>query len=149
MVVLLPSPDRAIVLPTSTPFSFVPSAASGANVVVMAGSDGRYSSLNGVTQANGALAFEVGPRGQRADFHVDNQLYINGAQLTTSPASEFGLPAHKQVTEIRWSPNGRYVAFILSGTLPNEFEYGVWVFDTATSTANQLMRNDHRKAAHF
>jgi hypothetical protein len=110
--------------------------------VVIAGEGGRYRSLDGTVQADGALAFDIGPNGQRADYHVDGQLYINGVQLTISPASEFGLPGHKQITDIRWSPNGRYVAFIMAGSNPAEYDYGVWVIDTATNTSNQIMHND-------
>lgn len=110
-----------------------------------------YSSLDGREQAPAWVReYDIGPQGQTAQYGVDNQLYINGGALTTSPASAFGLPGHKQVIDMSWSPDGRYLAIVLGGDNPDEFDYGVWIYDSVAFSAYQIMKSDfdYREADH-
>jgi Tol biopolymer transport system component len=77
-----------------------------------------------------------------AYFVGDNEIYMNGAPLRVSPASEFGpMNSALYVTQLQVSPNGRYVAFILESESDYN-QFGVWVYDLWTNQSWQMFRND-------
>ncbi|MDX1992669.1 MAG: SH3 domain-containing protein [bacterium] len=65
----------------------------------------------------------------------------SGGRVQISPFSEFpALTAEEnnaQVREVKWSADGRYVAFIV-GSNRNAND-GVWIYEPATNTARQLL----------
>jgi hypothetical protein len=71
-----------------------------------------------------------------------NDIYLGGNRLATSPASEFGgMDPRLRLTEMKWSPTSRYVAFVLDSA-ENYEQFGVWVVDLGTGESWQVMRND-------
>lgn len=145
----LPSPGGGGPAFTPTRFQFGTGSVSPSNVAFQ-GPNGGYTSGTGEQQGFGALSYDIGP-GNIGAFFFNDGLTINGTYLTTSPSSDVGWPGDKQVIEMRWSPNGRYLAFVIRGDDPSEVDYGVWVYDTVTGAAHQIMRNDwdYREARHI
>lgn len=111
--------------------------------------------LDGITTT--AYAYDITAEGQRAEyFTANNQLYINGYPLTINPSGDNGLRPLRQIGEIQWSPNGRYVAFIINaigidpeGYSGEQYDYGVWVYDTLLARAFKIAHEDNRQAIHI
>lgn len=145
-----PLPPPQFVL-SPTPFQFGSGERVGISSIVIFNGSGHVS-LDGAPQvAEWVWEYDTSPQGQRGEFAVDRNLYINSGVWNTSPSSEYGFPGHKDITEIRWSPNGRYMAFIISGKDPNEYDYGVWIYDSLASSMYQVMKSDvdYREAIHL
>ncbi|MBN2306309.1 MAG: hypothetical protein JXQ72_17635, partial [Anaerolineae bacterium] len=91
--------------------------------------------------------FGVSATGQVAAVGPDQQLYVNGAPLHTSPASEFGLPPNLTIEDIVWSPDGNRLAFRVDAINPNEqnaINSGVWVYEPGSNRSWQVFRNTHQ-----
>lgn len=142
-ITLLPTRDGVIrSAPTFTPFGA--GGTSGivrdAGGVVFRQGEG-FVAGDGSPVQGGAFSYDVGPEGQTAAYYqAQDQLQINGVVLTTSPASVYGLGVDKTVTRMVWSPNGALLAFIITGTDPNNQDRGVWVYDVGTGAARHLLR---------
>ena len=83
--------------------------------------------------------------GQGAAAVVDGRLVsVNGAPLTVSPSSQFGMHPNLCYGGVGWSPNGRFLALLVGAFAPYDFngiDTGVWVYDTATGQSWQVLRN--------
>ncbi len=78
-----------------------------------------------------------------------NQIYINDTPIPLS-FSPGGLREGRSVREIEWSPNGRYIAFTITGNSADDFnnsfyDYGVWVYDTWDLSTEKILHEDDRK----
>lgn len=92
----------------------------------------------------GATAFDFGSGANQVAAYYPSQdaFVVNGVQLTTSPASEFGF-GNKRVSRIKWSPNNALVAMVIVGEDPaNAADYGIWIYNVGSNTAYQIFRND-------
>jgi hypothetical protein len=144
---LLPSPDGGSAPLQPTRFTFG-TGSVGTSAIAFENPNGGFTTADGQPQGSGALAYDIGAGG--GAFFYSNGLNINGTYLTTSPSSDVGWPGDKQITELEWSPNGRYLAFVIRGFDSAEVDYGVWVYDAQFGVAHQIMRNDfdYRVARH-
>ena len=146
-VTFLPTRDGGQAAATPTPFGFGGStgviASSGG--ISIRSSDGTFIASDGSPVAGGAFSYDFGPDGQTAAFYGTNELFVNGVPLRTSPASTFGLGADEVITQIRWSPNGALVAFIIHSDDPANFDRGVWVYNPGAGVSTQLLRTDYRR----
>ncbi len=138
-ITLLASP-RPASFATPTPFGF--GGTYNRNDILIGGSE---------PGINSPTAFDIGPGGQLAEFRGDSQLYINESPMAVHPSGAGGFIPGRSISEIRWSPNGRYIAFAVTGNDPADFgdqryDFGVWVYDTFTNTAHKILHEDNRKA---
>lgn len=148
---LLPIPTFA---PTPTPFGFT--GIGSINNSAIAYYDGvQYVGLDGSTTV--AFAYDMATDGQRAEyFTANNQLYINGNPLMLNPSGQNGLRPLRRIKEIQWSPSGRYVAFVITSTGDDpegysgeQYDYGVWVYDTLLARTFKIAHEDNRKVSHI
>ena len=90
-------------------------------------------------------AFATGG-GQVAAVSGARVLYINGAPLSVSPSSAYGLHPNLRYGDVAWSPDGRYLAFLVEALDPyafNGIDTGVWVYDAASGQTWQVFRNTY------
>lgn len=144
-LIFLPTPDRGPnVQPTNTPFAFTDIGTAGSSTGIAFASGGQFVSGTGAPVVQGATAFDFGPGANQVAAYYPSQdaFYVNGIQLTTSPASEFGF-GNKRVSRLKWSPSGALVAMVISGEDPaNAADHGVWIYNVGSNTAVQIFRND-------
>jgi hypothetical protein len=114
-----------------------------ASEIILGDADGNILRANGEQLATGRV-FDVGPQGQLAFQAFDNNLYVGGTQLTISPASEFGLKG--RVDYIDYAPSGGRVAFTYRNP-EAEVDNGVWVFNVAANTSQQIFRDTFERRA--
>ena len=84
--------------------------------------------------------------GQVAAVSDARVLIINGQPLSVSPSSAYGLHPNLRYGAVSWSPDGRYLAFLIEPLDPYEFngiDAGVWVYDTANGQSWQVFRNTY------
>jgi hypothetical protein len=92
--------------------------------------------------------------GQLAVIDRGGNMLINSIPFTLSPMSQFGLGNFK-VTGLRWSPDGRYLAFRIEreGARDGHFSFedtiddGIWVWDRIGNQTRQIFRNEYRQGA--
>jgi hypothetical protein len=103
--------------------------------------NGVITSASGQSFNAAGSIFDAAPNGQFAYYGYDDQLYINGQLLTVGPAGLGGLPAEVRVDDLQWATDGRFLTIVTSANPPLNDAGGVWVYDTATGTANQILRS--------
>ena len=96
--------------------------------------------------------YAVNPQnGQVASISGDGKFYLNAQLFTQSPNSKYG-QGNFRVTLLRWSPDGRYLAFRVEtpgaqgGALNfnDTINDGLWVYDIGQNTSHQVFRNQYR-----
>lgn len=100
------------------------------------------SAPNSAALASGTV-FAVGANGQVAAVGQDRQLYVNGAPLAISPASEFGLPENLSFGDLVWSPDGHRLAVRVDAANPhhaNAIDAGVWIIEPYSGRSWQVFR---------
>jgi len=94
------------------------------------------------------------PRGAR-----DSDVSSTGRRAAIDPAGRLTIDNNfvpvkhpdKRVTQVRWSPDGRWLAYVVQtpGAAENPFDWrlsiddGLWVFDTATNTPYFVLRQQY------
>lgn len=106
--------------------------------------------INGVSNTNTPFAqgevFAINHTGQVAAVGGDHQLYVNGAPMTVSPASQFGLPPNLSVRDIVWSPDGHRLALRVDAANPNErnaISSGIWIYEPGSNRSWQVLRTTY------
>lgn len=106
--------------------------------------------INGVDNTSTPLAqgevFAINHTGQVAAVGGDHQLYVNGAPMTASPASQFGLPPNLSVRDIVWSPDGHRLALRVDAVNPNErnaISSGIWIYEPGSNHSWQVLRTTY------
>ncbi len=109
----------------------------------------------------GNLRYEVNPQtGGVALVNQGNLLFVGSKPVVVSPYSTYSPTAGKApffVRMLRWSPDGRLLAFIVetpnarSGDMRFEdtINDGVWVYDPGANTSRQVFRNEYRKGTNI
>ena len=90
--------------------------------------------------------FAVSRGGQVAAVAPDHQLYVDGAPLLVSPASQFGLPTALQISDLAWSPDGAHLALRVDTSDPQHvsaIDSGVWIYEPASNRSWQVFRNTY------
>ncbi len=90
--------------------------------------------------------FAVSRSGQVAAVAPDHQLYVDGAPLLISPASQYGLPPVLQISDLAWSPDGTHLALRVDASDPNHvsaIDSGVWIYEPASNRSWQVFRNTY------
>jgi hypothetical protein len=85
----------------------------------------------GAPLAQGEI-FAVSSSGQVAAIGPDRWLYVNGARLTVSPSSQFGMDPNLSFGDLVWSPDGRRLAMRVDAANPNAqnaIDSGIWIYD--------------------
>ena len=161
----LPVTPTKISLPTSTPLklSGVPAAAPvgvPSNAVAMSGGPVNPSfQAQFVTVGNAVLLlpdknaglpldFDANAKGQRVTIDGNGQMLLNGAPYTAN-----GKHAGKRFLQTRWSPDGRWLAYLVmtpdaeKGQLGWQatLDDGLWLVDTSrpNATPDFIMRNHY------
>ncbi|HVO71572.1 MAG TPA: hypothetical protein VMT24_16095 [Aggregatilineaceae bacterium] len=76
--------------------------------------------------------FAVSSSGQVAAVGADRWLYVNGARLTVSPSSQFGMDPNLSFGDLVWSADGRRLAMRVDAGNPNAqnaIDSGIWIYD--------------------
>jgi len=90
--------------------------------------------------------FAVSGSGQVAAVAPDHQLYVDGAPLLVSPASQFGLPPALLISDLAWSPDGAHLALRVDTSDPHHvsaIDSGVWIYEPASNRSWQVFRNTY------
>jgi hypothetical protein len=90
--------------------------------------------------------FAVSSDGQVAAVGGDRWLYVNGAPLTISPASIYGVPDNLSFGDLVWSPDGQRLAFRVDAANPDEqnaIDSGIWIYEPATNRSWQIFRSTY------
>jgi hypothetical protein len=90
--------------------------------------------------------FAVNQAGQVAAVAADHQLYVDGAPLQISPASQFGLPPELLIGDLAWSPDGARLALRVDTGDPHHvsaIDSGVWIYEPASQRSWQVFRNTY------
>jgi hypothetical protein len=92
--------------------------------------------------------FAVSSSGQVAAVGSDRWLYVNGARLTVSPSSQFGMDPNLSFGDLVWSPDGRRLAMRVDAGNPNAqnaIDSGIWVYDpTHMPPSWQIFRDTYQ-----
>ncbi len=92
----------------------------------------------------GARDSDVSSTGRRAAIDPNGRLTIDNAFVPVKHPE-------KRVTQVRWSPDGRWLAYVVQtpGAAENPFDWrlsnddGLWVFDTATNMPYFVLRQKY------
>jgi hypothetical protein len=113
-----------------------------------------YRSGDGlVTTLQPGQSYVVNPQtGESASVNADGVLFVNLQVFTLSPSSRYGQGQKFRVTLLRWSPDGRFLAFRVetpnaqSGTLSfdDTINDGLWIYEPAANRSWQVYRNQYR-----
>lgn len=90
--------------------------------------------------------------GASASVDANGALFINSQLYTLSPSSRYGTGQKFRVTLLKWSPDGRFLAFRVetpnaqSGTLSfnDTINDGIWIYEPAANKSWQTFRNLYR-----